>query len=71
MKIGLAIPGVRIPIVAERADEKPDAYLVLAWNFIDEFLADPANTAFIEGGGEFIIPIPKLRVLSGAGTRSA
>ena len=71
MKIGLAIPGVRIPIVAERADEKPDAYLVLAWNFIDEFLAAPANTAFIETGGEFIVPIPKLRVLSGAGTRSA
>jgi C-methyltransferase-like protein/putative zinc binding protein/methyltransferase family protein len=71
MKIGLAIPGVRIPIVEEHADEQPDAYLVLAWNFIDEFLADPANTAFIEGGGEFIVPIPQLRVLSGAGTRGA
>jgi hypothetical protein len=63
MKIGLAIPGVRIPIVEERADEQPDAYLVLAWNFIDEFLADPANRAFIEAGGEFIVPIPRLRVL--------
>ena len=66
MKIGLAIPGVRIPIVEERADEKPDAYLVLAWNFIDEFLEAPVNSAFIEGGGEFIVPIPQLRVLRGA-----
>jgi hypothetical protein len=71
MKIGLAIPGVRIPIVEEWADEKPDAYLVLAWNFIDEFLADPANTAFLEGGGEFIVPIPQLRVLSGGRARGA
>ena len=37
LKIGLAIPGVRIPIEDE-AGQRPDAYLVLAWNFIDEFV---------------------------------
>lgn len=69
MKIGLAIPGARIPIVEERAEDKPDAYLVLAWNFIDEFLKNPANIAFMQGGGEFIVPIPKVRVVSAGGTR--
>jgi hypothetical protein len=69
MKIGLAIPGARIPIVEERAEDKPDAYLVLAWNFIDEFLKNPANIAFMQGGGEFIVPIPKVRVVSAGHTR--
>jgi hypothetical protein len=71
MKVGLAIPGVRIPIVEERADSIPDAYLVLAWNFIDEFLANPANRAFMAGGGEFIAPVPAVRVIGAAGGRLA
>ena len=69
MKVGLAIPGVRIPIAEERAEEKPDAYLVLAWNFIDEFLKNPANIAFMQGGGEFIVPIPNVKVVSARGAR--
>jgi len=71
MKVGLAIPGVRIPIVEERADRVPDAYLVLAWNFIDEFLNNPANKAFMAGGGEFIVPVPEVRVIGAAGGRRA
>jgi hypothetical protein len=69
MKIGFAIPGARIPIVEESAREQPDAYLVLAWNFIDEFLKNPANIAFIQGGGEFIVPVPRVRVVSHSATR--
>ena len=70
MKVGLAIPGVRIPIAEERADEAPDAYLVLAWNFIDEFLKNPANIAFMNDGGEFIVPVPRVEVVGAAGTRA-
>ena len=69
MKIGLAIPGMRIPIVEERAEDKPDAYLVLAWNFIDEFLKNPINIAFMAGGGEFIVPIPQVQVVGAGGAR--
>lgn len=69
MKVGLAIPGARIPIVEEHADEKPDVYLVLAWNFIDEFLKNSTNIAFLQEGGEFIVPIPSVRVVSSRGTR--
>lgn len=58
MKVGLAIPGVRIPIEAEEG-ARPDAYLVLAWNFINEFLAK--EKAYLAGGGELIVPIPKVK----------
>lgn len=58
MKIGLAIPGVRIPIESEEG-ARPDAYLVLAWNFIEEFVAK--EQAYLAAGGELIVPIPKVR----------
>ena len=58
MKVGLAIPGVRIPIESEEG-ERPDAYLVLAWNFIEEFLKK--EQAYLAGVGELIVPIPKVR----------
>jgi 2-polyprenyl-3-methyl-5-hydroxy-6-metoxy-1,4-benzoquinol methylase len=58
LKIGLAIPGVRIPIEAEDG-ARPDAYLVLAWNFINEFLVK--EKAYLAGGGEMVVPIPKVR----------
>ena len=38
-------------------DARPDAYLVLAWNFIDEFLRK--EQSWLKGGGEFIVPVPK------------
>ena len=69
MKVGLAIPGVRIPIAEERVDEWPDAYLVLAWNFIDEFLKNPTNIGFMRDGGEFIVPVPRVQVVGAAGAR--
>jgi SAM-dependent methyltransferase len=69
MKVGLAIPGCRIPIALEQDGVSPDAYLVLAWNFIDEFLKNPANIAFMAGGGEFIVPVPKVLVVGAGGAR--
>lgn len=68
MKIGLAIPGCRIPIVAE-GGERPHAYLMLAWNFLDEFLEK--ERPFIESGGEFIVPVPELRVIGRSDLRTA
>jgi 2-polyprenyl-3-methyl-5-hydroxy-6-metoxy-1,4-benzoquinol methylase len=59
MKVGLAIPGVRIPIEAEEG-QRPDAYLVLAWNFIEEFLRK--EQAWLAEGGELIVPIPEVRI---------
>ncbi len=45
LKFGRLIPGARIPIVEEGSVPAPDAYLVLAWNFIDEFLRASAATS--------------------------
>jgi 2-polyprenyl-3-methyl-5-hydroxy-6-metoxy-1,4-benzoquinol methylase len=66
MKVGKAIPGCRIPIVGEDV-APPDAYLMLAWNFLDEFLA--REKPYLDGGGRFIVPVPELRVITGDGAR--
>ena len=60
LKVGWLMPGSQIPIVDE-AGPPPDAFLVLAWNFIDEFVA--REQAYLRAGGEFIVPIPDLRVI--------
>lgn len=64
LKFGKAIPGAMIPIVDEATAAKPDAYLLLSWNFLDEFLVK--EEAYLRGGGAFIVPVPKLRVLTAA-----
>lgn len=69
LKFGHFIPGARIPIVDEAAVGRPDAYLVLSWNFLDEFLAK--ERAYLEAGGEFIVPVPQLQVIGGSSTARA
>jgi 2-polyprenyl-3-methyl-5-hydroxy-6-metoxy-1,4-benzoquinol methylase len=63
MKIGYFMPGSRQPIIDE-GNERPEAYLLLAWNFYDEIVAKERD--FLKAGGEFIVPIPKLRIIGAA-----
>jgi hypothetical protein len=56
LKIGKYIPGVRIPIIDEQTAPEPDAYLILPWNFLSEFLKKKRD--YILGGGAFIVPVP-------------
>ena len=56
LKMGKYIPGARLPIVDEKTMDVPDAYLILAWNFLKEFL--PKKRDYIMAGGKFIVPIP-------------
>lgn len=63
MKVGMMIPGCRIPIVAEDAVEPPDAFLMLAWNFLPEFLE--REKPYLDRGGAFIVPVPRLQVITG------
>jgi len=56
LKIGKYIPGARIPIVDEDLVAPPDAYLILPWNFLKEFLTHKRE--YIMKGGQFIVPIP-------------
>jgi hypothetical protein len=57
LKVGKYIPGARIPIVDENKTGKPDAYLILPWNFLREFLQKQKD--YILSGGKFIVPIPR------------
>jgi len=63
MKIGYLMPGSRLPIIDE-GNDRPDAYLLLAWNFFEEIIAKERD--YLRAGGEFIVPIPKLRVVGAA-----
>ena len=51
LKFGMMIPGARIPIVDESTVKRPDAYLLLAWNFLDEILEK--ERAYLEGRRRF------------------
>jgi hypothetical protein len=64
LKIGKIIPGARIPIVDEDTAPLPDAYLILPWNFLPEFLRKKRQ--YIMDGGAFIVPIPDPVVIDAA-----
>ncbi len=65
LKQGLRSPGHHIPVVpssylyAERT--RPDAVVVLAWNFADSILR--AHQAFRDSGGRFVVPLPRVELV--------
>jgi len=61
-KQGKFLPGVRIPIYPPEhiRETRPDYLLILPWNLKDEVMK---KSAYIrEWGGQFIVPIPEVRV---------
>jgi 2-polyprenyl-3-methyl-5-hydroxy-6-metoxy-1,4-benzoquinol methylase len=61
-KQGHYLPGVRIPIYSPDhiRQTRPDYVLILPWNLRDEIMA---QMAFVrEWGGQFVVPIPEVRV---------
>ncbi len=63
LKQGLYTPGLHVPVVPpERLlADQPDYVLLLAWNFVDEILAQQAE--YHHRGGKFIIPVPQVRMI--------
>ncbi len=63
-KHGSETIGTKIPIISEaRSRElKPDYYLALPWHFLDEFLG--REREFLDRGGQFIVPMPEVRLVS-------
>ena len=57
------MPGVHVPIVSadDLAGRAPEVTLLLAWNFMDEILAQQA--AYRDAGGQFLTPIPEVRLV--------
>ncbi len=62
LKVGSYIPGTGIPILDEKEVYPPDAYLILPWNFLPEFLIKKRD--YIMDGGEFIVPIPEPLIIN-------
>jgi SAM-dependent methyltransferase len=63
-KIGKYTPGTRIPICAPEKirQTKPDYVLILPWNLKEEIAT---QLSYIhEWGGQFVVPIPEVRVFS-------
>ena len=64
-KWGRETIGTGIPIVSEEQSRalNPDYYLVLPWHFLDEMLE--RESEFLARGGQFIIPMPDVRLIDG------
>jgi hypothetical protein len=56
-KIGKFTPGTKIPIISpEQESTRPDAYLVMAWNYLPGILR--REEVFMRKGGQLVVPIP-------------
>ena len=62
-KVGLFTAGSWIPIANEATVRKmkPDYLFLLPWHFLEEFRT--RESAFLAGGGKFIVPLPRLEVI--------
>jgi len=62
LKQGLFSPGAHIPVLPSDAlyERRPDYVLILAWNFAEPIM--DKHSAFLEGGGRFIVPLPDLQI---------
>lgn len=64
-KKGLYTPGTHLKITnwdyLEKEQKKPDYILLFAWPFLNEVLKK--RKSFLEKGGKFIIPLPKVRII--------
>ncbi|MGY9063567.1 MAG: SAM-dependent methyltransferase, partial [Rhodospirillales bacterium] len=60
LKQNLYAPGLHIPVLPSQAiyDKKPDAVVILAWNFAEPIMKNHAR--YLEQGGQFIVPLPKV-----------
>jgi hypothetical protein len=56
-------PGLHLPVLAPQTliDQKTDYVVILAWRYVEPILIK--NHAYRNQGGQFIVPLPKLRVI--------
>lgn len=62
LKCNKFAPGSGIKVIDEdKIETKPDYYLILPWNFLDDFVEKEKK--FFENGGKFIVPISEPHIL--------
>ncbi len=64
LKQGMYSPGMHIPVLPSQAlyEQKPDAVVILAWNFAEPIITNHA--AYLEQGGQFLVPLPRYKSYS-------
>jgi hypothetical protein len=62
-KQGRFSPGLHLPVLPSSVlfERKPDYVIILAWRFADTIISK--NQAYLEGGGQFLIPLPYFKVV--------
>lgn len=63
-KQGAYTPGTHLEIVSSdilKSKKRPDYVLLFAWSFLEEL--KQRNKKYLENGGKFIIPLPKVKIL--------
>jgi hypothetical protein len=65
-KLDKYLPGTAIPVLDERKlfDDQPEYALLLSWHIADELRANLLRKGF---RGDFVVPLPEPRVLTGGG----
>jgi hypothetical protein len=63
-KYGCFTPGTLLPIVSEQEvrDRHPNYLLAMPWHFRPEFIN--RESAFLQGGGKLLFPLPKVEIVS-------
>ena len=60
-KFDTLYPGTKIKVLNQNSVSYPDYYLLLSWNFKEEIISKMTN--FVDNGGKFILPFPKLEII--------
>jgi SAM-dependent methyltransferase len=68
-KWGRKTVGTLIPIVSkeEARRDRPDFFLILPHHFLKEIIQEEKE--YLQQGGEFIVPLPQLRIITKEGTK--
>ena len=64
-KQGAYTPGTHLKIVPNtvlQSANRPDYVVLFAWPFIEE--VKKRNNEYLKNGGKFIVPLPKVRIVS-------
>jgi SAM-dependent methyltransferase len=71
IKQGRFSPGYHLPVLPSSAiyEKNPDCIVILAWQYAD--LIIKKHQRFLEQGGVFVVPLPKVKVITESNTKKS